>query len=158
MEFFKGFGKRSEEKTADYFINAKVGDLIERSVVEGRKRRNIENKISNDCLDTSTAEGFAHLNSISDFIDFPKYKGRGMQELAPDLNGSLEDTGHATLTLWYSDVLSTEVDTFKTLVESNGFVKSGDDYIKRQNGKKMQMSISFSEGKLRIFHEVSLEK
>lgn len=157
MKGFNILGKRSEEKTADYFINEKVEDLIERSVSEGKKRKVIEKKVSDECSTTSTTEGIAYLDSISDFSDFPKYVGRGVQELAPDISGSFKENGHSTLLIWYTDVIDEEIKDLKSDIEAAGFKRVGDDYVKHADGKRMSMSVSYSAGKLRIFHELVKE-
>lgn len=158
MEVLKNFEKRTEEKTADYFIKQKVDDLIERSVIEGQKRKQIEAKVSDECSNPSTPEGMEYLSSISDFSAFPKYMGRGFQENAPDISGSLTTKGHATLLLWYADVSNEEAETFKATVLESGFEKVGDDYVKKSGNQRLSMSISASAGKLRIFHEITVEK
>ncbi len=158
MEVLKSIEKRTEEKTADYFIKQKVDDLIERSVIEGKKRKQMEAKVSDECSDISTPEGFDYITSLSDFSAFPKYMGRGFQENAPDISGSVVKTGHATLLLWFADVSDEEVATFKASVVSAGFEKVGDDYVKVVGNQRLSMSISSSAGKLRIFHEINVQK
>ncbi len=158
MEVLKNFEKRTEEKTADYFIKQKVDDLIERSVIEGKKRKQMEIKVSNACSDVTTEEGFNYINSLSDFSAFPKYSGRGIQENAPDISGSLVNTGHATLLLWFADVSDEEVETFRASVLDAGFEKVGDDYVKENGKQRLSMSISASAGKLRVFHEIKVQK
>lgn len=158
MEVLKSIEKRTEEKTADYFIKQKVDDLIERSVIEGKKRKQLEAKVSDECSDGSTPEGFDYLTSISDFSAFPKYMGRGFQENAPDISGSVVKTGHATLLLWFADVSDDEIETFKASVVNAGFEKIGDDYVKLDGKQRLSMSISSSAGKLRIFHEITVQK
>lgn len=157
MEILKNFEKQNEEKTVDFFINSKVDDLIERSVQEGKKRSQIEIKVENECGDISTTEGFEYLSSISDFSDFPKYKGRGFQENAPDISGSLSLKGEACLTMWFADVYDNEVKNFKQSIVNAGFTPQGSDYVKKNGDKTLTMSVSASAGKLRIFHKITIK-
>lgn len=134
-------------KTVDYFIDNRVEDLIDRAVVEGNRRRRIEEKVVDDCADPNTTEGNEFLNSISDFSAFPMYSGRGLQESAPDMDNQ-------TLTMWFSEVEQQEVDQFIAQIEEAGFEKNGADYIKDINGIKHTMSVSTLKDKLRIFYKL----
>ena len=66
MGVIKDLNKKSN-KTVDYFIENKVEDLIDRAVVEGNRRRQIEENVADACADPTTAEGIDYLSSISDF-------------------------------------------------------------------------------------------
>ena len=137
----------ADTKTVDYFINSKVDDLIERSVIEGKKRRQIEDKVADDSSDPSTHAGIEYLSQFADFTSFPKYTGRGIQDAAPDFAGS-------SLTMWFSEVVPDEVETFIKQIIDDGFKKDGPDYIKVVNGKKHIMSISTSGDRLRIYYKL----
>ncbi len=146
MSLFKSLD-RSEKKTVEYFIDTKVDDMIERAVVEGKKRRQIETKVADVCADPSTEIGNDYINSFSDFSDFPKYEGRGIQDTAPDFDGN-------TLTMWYSEVAQADVDLFIEQVTTAGFEhKVRDDYVKVVDGKDYTMAISYNSGKLRVFYK-----
>ncbi len=136
------------QKTVDYFIDTKVDDLIERAVVEGKKRRQIETNVADVCADPKTDDGNEYLNSFGDFTGFPKYEGRGIQDTAPDFEGD-------TLTMWYSEVSQADVDDFVARVVNAGFVKkTHDDYVKEDGNKKYTMAISYGSGKLRVFYKI----
>lgn len=136
----------TDEKTVDYFIDAKVDDLIERAVVEGKRRQKIQNEVANDCADINTNEGLEYLSSISNFLEFPKYTGRGIQDSAPDIEPD-------TLTMWFSGVEKEDVENFIAKVSNAGFKKQGQDFVKEVNGKKLIMSISSSGDRLRLFYK-----
>ena len=146
MGVIKDLNKKSN-KTVDYFIDNKVEDLIDRAVVEGNRRRQIEENVADACADPTTAEGIDYLNSISDFSAFPKYNGRGVQDAAPDMEGQ-------TLTMWFTEVEQEEVDNFIAQIEGAGFAKKGSDYVKTIDGKKYTMSVSTLKDKLRIFYKL----
>lgn len=146
MDVIKGLNKKSS-KTVDYFIENKVEDLIDRAVVEGNRRRQIEENVADACADPTTAEGIEYLSSISDFSAFPMYNGRGIQDAAPDMEGQ-------TLTMWFTEVEQEEVDHFIAQIEEAGFEKDGVDYIKTVDGKKYTMSVSTLKDKLRIFYKL----
>ena len=146
MGVIKDLNKKSN-KTVDYFIENKVEDLIDRAVVEGNRRRQIEENVADACADPTTAEGIDYLSSISDFSAFPMYNGRGVQDAAPDMDGK-------TLTMWFTEVENEEVDQFIAQIEEAGFEKDGADYIKTIDGKKYSMSVSTLKDKLRIFYKL----
>ena len=157
MAVFKGFNKE-EEKNADYFIRTKVDDLIEQSIQEGKRRKQIENNVSDACADISTNEGYDYLTSISDFSAFPKYRGRGLQESAPDITGSLTVKGEATLVMRYEDVSQEEFTTFESEIKSSGFEPKGKDCIKVEDGIEYTISVSYADGKMRVFHKMKALK
>lgn len=136
----------SREKTVDYFIDSKVDDLIEKAVIEGQKRQQLQNKVADECSDINTDEGLEYLTSIADFSDFPKYSGRGIQDAAPDIDAN-------TLTMWFSEVENNEVEDFIAKVSNAGFEKQGQDFVKEVDGKKLIMSISSSGDRLRLFYK-----
>ncbi|MCQ2488689.1 MAG: hypothetical protein MJ143_05395 [Clostridia bacterium] len=136
----------SREKTVDYFIDSKVDDLIEKAVIEGQKRQQLQNKVADECSDINTDEGLEYLTSIADFSDFPKYSGRGIQDAAPDIDAN-------TLTMWFSEVEKNEVEDFIAKVSNAGFEKQGQDFVKEVDGKKLIMSISSSGDRLRLFYK-----
>lgn len=136
----------SREKTVDYFIDSKVDDLIEKAVIEGKKRQQLQNKVADECSDINTDEGLEYLTSIADFSDFPKYSGRGIQDAAPDIDAN-------TLTMWFSEVEKNEVEDFIAKVSNAGFEKQGQDFVKEVDGKKLIMSISSSGDRLRLFYK-----
>ncbi len=146
MDVIKGLNKKSN-KTVDYFIDNKVEDLIDRAVVEGNRRRQIEENVADACADPTTAEGIEYLSSLADFSAFPMYNGRGVQDAAPDMEGQ-------TLTMWFTEVEQEEVDSFIAQVEEAGFEKAGADYIKTIDGKKYTMSVSTLKDKLRVFYKL----
>ena len=146
MSVIKDLNKKSN-KTVEYFIENKVEDLIDRAVVEGNRRRQIEEKVADACADPTTPEGIEYFNSISDFSAFPMYNGRGVQDAAPDMDGK-------TLTMWFTEVESEEVDSFIAQITEAGFVKEGSDYIKNIDGKTYTMSVSTFKDKLRIFYKL----
>lgn len=152
MDIKNAFNKG--EKTADYFIKNKVQDMIERSVKEGKKREQLAGAVSEACADPNTEEGKAFLGSIADFSIFPKYVGRGMQENAPDIDGSLLTSGKATLTMRFSGVEETEYEKLIKDIEAAGFEKNGSDYVKDTDTAVYTMSVSFSADKLRVFHMI----
>ena len=136
-----------ETQTVEDYIDNKVDYMIEKAVVEGKKRRQIENKVADVCSDPSTDMGNDYLNSFSDFSEFPKYAGRGIQNTAPDFDGN-------TLTMWFTDVSEDDVKYFIEQVISVGFEHADrDDYIREIDGEKQTMAISYSSGKLRIFYK-----
>lgn len=142
------------ESTADYFIRNKVDSMIARSVTEGKKREQIAVEVSDECSDPNTKEGQEFLGSISDFSAFPKYRGRGVQENAPALDGSLIKSNQATLTMWFSKVSSAEVAEFIQAIVDDGFEKYGNDYVKNTEYAVYTMSVSFLGDRLRIFHMI----
>lgn len=146
--------KENSAKTVDYFIRTKVDDLIERSVQEGKKREQIANEVSDACADPNTDVGTDFIGSIADFSDFPKYAGRGVQESAPDLNGSMPKSGEATLTMWFTEVEEAEVKDYIEKILASGFKRVKNDFIKEDSKAVYTMSVSFSAGRLRIFHMI----
>ena len=146
MGVIKDLNKKTG-KTVDYFIDNRVEDLIDRAVVEGNRRRRIEEKVVDDCADPNTTEGQEFFGSIADFSAFPMYSGRGLQESAPDMDSK-------TLTMWFSEVESQEVDEFKAQIEAAGFVFDGADYVKDIDGVKHTMSVSTLNDKLRVFYKI----
>ena len=146
--------KENSAKTVDFFIKTKVDDLIERSVQEGKKREQIATEVSDACSNPNTVAGTDFIGSIADFSDFPKYAGRGIQEAAPDPNGSMPRTGEATLTMWFTDVDEAEVTDFTEKILASGFKRVKNDFIKQDDKAVYTMSVSFSAGRLRIFHMI----
>ncbi len=146
--------KENSAKTVDYFIRTKVDDLIERSVQEGKKREQIATEVSDACANPDTEAGTDFIGSIADFSGFPKYAGRGIQESAPDLNGSMPRSGEATLTMWFTEVEEAEVTDFVEKIQASGFKKVKGDFIKQDDKAVYTMSVSFSAGRLRVFHMI----
>jgi len=146
MGIINDLDRHNNKKTVEYFINSKVDDLIERASTEGKRRKQIENKVADDCANPDTAEGLEYLSSIADFSEFPKYSGRGVQEAAPSIEPD-------TLTMWFSEVEKDEVEEFIAKIVNAGFMKNGPDYIKEIDGRKLIMSIDYTADKLRIFYK-----
>lgn len=146
MGIINDLDKHNSKKTVEYFIDTKVDDLIARSVSEGKRREQFENKVADNYVNPGTEEGLEYLSSIADFSDFPKYSGRGIQDAAPSIEPN-------TLTMWFSDVEKGEVEDFIAKIVNAGFIKDGPDYIKEADGKKLIMSIDYAVDKLRIFYK-----
>ncbi len=146
--------KENSAKTVDYFIKNKVDDLIERSVSEGKKREQIETEVSDACVNPDTEVGNDFIGSIADFSGFPKYAGRGIQESAPDLNGSMSKSGEATLTMWFAEVEEAEVTDFIEKILASDFKKIKSDFVKQDEKAVYTMSVSFSAGRLRVFYMI----
>ena len=155
MEIINNLDNFEEEHSVEHFIKSKVDDLIERSVVEGRKRRQIEKKVADNCGNPNTKDGAAYLSSISDFSVFPKYMGRGIQASAPELDASGKVS---TLVLRFADVNEEDVAVLESQIVAAGFEKSGNDYIKTENKYMYTMAVSYGNRKLRIFHKISTAK
>lgn len=135
-----------KKNSVEYFINNKVEDLIERASVEGKRRKRIEEKVVDDSVDMNTETGIEYLNSIAaEFSDFPKYVGRGIQDLAPEIDGN-------SLTMRFSEVEPSEIDDFIAKIVNDGFLKEGDDYVKVAGKEKLIIAISSAADKLRIFY------
>lgn len=155
MQIVNNLMNMGGEHSVEYFIKNKVEDMIERSVVEGKKRKQIENKVCDSCGDPNTTDGALYLSSITDFSAFPKYKGRGIQDSAPEIDRSGKS---ATLVLRFTDVNDEEITAFEEQIVAAGFEKTGNDYIKTENNNVYTMAVSCANGKLRIFHKVSSAK
>lgn len=145
MSLLNDFDK-NDGKTVDYFIDSKVDDLIERAVIEGKRRQKIANKLADDCSDINTTDGIEYLNSIANFSEFPKYCGRGIQDTAPDLSGD-------SLTMWFSEVDPKDADNFIAQIVNAGFIKQGQDYVKTIDNRRLIMSVSTLGDKLRIYYK-----
>ncbi len=146
MGIISDLDRDNSKKDIEFFINSKVDDLIERASTEGKRRKQIENKVADDCANPETAEGLEYLSSISSFSEFPRYSGRGVQEAAPSIEPD-------TLTMWFTEVEKNEVEEFIARIVNAGFMKDGPDYIKEIDGRKLIMSIDYAADKLRIFYK-----
>lgn len=154
MDYIINLGKKSKEKSVEDYIEKNVDTMIEKSVAEGKKRNVIEHKVS-DKVTVSETKKLDILAVLEDFQEFPQYKGRGIAELAPDIQGSLTNEGKASLTLWYVMVSEEEYKNFVETIKAAGFEpKNRDGFAKETQKKHFEMSVSFSpeEGKLRLFY------
>jgi hypothetical protein len=136
-----------------------VNKLIERSITEGKKRKVIESRVSDNCI-RSEVRKIELMSNLPDFDEFPKYGGRGVSEMAPDLQGSLEELGEITLVLRYIAVDPDEYADFMTAIEKAGFTLQGKTYFKYSDTKTYEMALSYSEkeGRMRVFHRITYTK
>lgn len=148
-----------EPKTVDDFISKKVEKMLEQSDVETKKRRNIEDKLYKQ-YSLVIEDEFRYLASVNDLSQFPRYSGRGIQEHAPDIKGSLADSGFTSMTLWYSDVFPEEVKDYKELLISNNFKVAGNEYTKETSDTKYYVMVEYSEStkNMRLYHTISKNK
>ncbi|MEG0980106.1 MAG: hypothetical protein RR911_03380 [Oscillospiraceae bacterium] len=153
IKFFKD---NSEPITADDFITNKVQRMLEQSINENNKRRKIEDNVYDEYSEVIDEE-FRYLGSVNELSQFPRYSGRGNQEHAPDIKGSLADDGFTSMTLWYCDVTPKEVKEFKELLISNGFLETGNEFIKKTTQIRFYIMIEYSEvtTQLRLYHTIT---
>ncbi len=144
-----------EPKTTDDFIMQKVETLIEQSIIENKKRRKLENR-ENKKFPYDFKDEMGLLNSVNELSHFPTYTGRGIQEHAPDIKGSLTDDGFTSMTLWYHDVSQREVDDLSKKLISKRFTKRGNEYAKRTDDLEYYVMIEYSNNtsQLRLYHTV----
>lgn len=159
MDYMINLDKDVKKESVEKFIDEKVDDMIERSIVEGRKRKVIENKVQVNVV-KSDIKNMDLLVNIGDFDEFPKYKGRGYSEIAPDIQGSLEEKKMVTMILWYVSVSLDEKNAFEKSIEDAGFKKEEKEYVKTVENRTYSMSISYSEKdeKIRIYHKVVINE
>jgi|GEM_PF-3471468 len=147
---------KKELETVDAFIEKKVEQLLEQSIIENKKRRKIEEKVYKK-YSVDVEEELHYLGAVSDLSQFPKYSGRGMQEHAPDIQGTISDDGFTTMTLWYREVSLEEVEEFKELLISNRFLGNKNEYTKETSKLKYYVMIEYSESskRMRLYHTIT---
>ena len=144
-----------EPQTVDDFIMVKVEQLLEQAVNENRKKRKIEEKVVRQ-YSSDFKDEMLFLGSVNDLSQFPVYTGRGVQEHAPDIQGSLADNGFTSLTLWYADVSPEEVDHYKNKLVADDFSESGNEFTKETKSVKYYIMIEYSKDtrKMRMYHTI----
>ena len=141
------FKKKNEKETVEYFVDAKVDELIERAAVEGEKRQAYSEKTAEVVENVKRENAIEYLGEIAEeFADFPKYVGRGMQDLEPEIVGN-------TLTMRFNEVEPGEVDDFIAKIVNDGYLKDGNDYVKVVDGVKRIIAVDSAGDKLRIFYK-----
>ena len=155
MGLFKNIVKE-EDKTVDDLIKNKINELLSQTNIDNSNIEDRDFKI-NQKYNEIVEDDFRYIGSVSDFSQFPKYSGRGTQEMKPDINGSLEQEGLITLKTWYIDVTSEEYNQFIELFISNGFIASGKEFKKYVDNIVYYAMIDYSESdkRLRIYHTIS---
>lgn len=141
------FKKKNEKETVEYFVDTKVDELIERAAVEGEKRQAFTDRTAEIVEDVKSDNPIEYLGEIAEeFADFPKYVGRGMQDLEPEIVGN-------TLTMRFNEVEPGEVDDFIAKIVNDGYLKDGNDYVKVVDGVKRIIAVDSAGDKLRIFYK-----
>ncbi len=151
-----GLLNKKEPETIDDFIERKVEQLLEQSIIENKKNRRVkENAHKRYCTDIE--EGFRYLDSISELSKFPKYSGRGIQEHSPYIQGRIFDDGFTSMTLWYSDVSLEEVEIFKDVLLSNSFLNNKNEFVRETSKLKYYIMIEYSQNskKMRLYHKIT---
>lgn len=158
MGLFKNIVKE-EDKTVDDLIKNKINELLCQTNIDNSNYDDIDYKI-NQKYNQIVENDVRYIGSISDFSQFPKYCGRGTQEMPPDINGSLENEGLITLKTWYMDVTEEEFNQFVELFISNGFIANGKEFKKYVDNTIYYAMIDYSETdkRLRIYHTISIDE
>jgi hypothetical protein len=147
---------RNELETIDDFIDRKVLQLIEQSIVENKKKRKVKEKVHKKyCKDFE--EEVYYLDAVSELSKFPKYSGRGVQDYSPDIQGSICNDGFTSMTLWYSDVSPAEVEDFNEQLMSDGFLINKKEFTKETSKLKYYVMIEYSKSnrKMRLYHKIT---
>lgn len=149
-------GYTSTTELVDRFIDNKVEEMLEQSIVENRKRRKLEHKIS-DVFPESKADDIALINSTYELMNFPIYNGTGEREHAPDIQGSLENEGKISQTLWYRAVPLEEKEEYVRVLVSDGFEGQNNEYAMVKNDKKYYINIEYSnrQKQMRLYHTIT---
>lgn len=147
---------KKELETVDSFIEKNVKQLLDQSIIENNKRRKIEEKVNERCS-VDVEQEVRYLGAVSDLSLFPKYSGRGMQEHAPDIQGTILDDGFTSMTLWYRDVSLAEVGEYKELLISNEFLGNKNEFTKETSKLKYYVMIEYSESskRMRSYHTIT---
>ena len=139
--------KKNNDETVQHFVDVRVDEMINRAAVESAKRQAYTERTAEVVEDVKSENPIEYLGEIAEeFADFPKYVGRGMQDLEPEIVGN-------TLTMRFNEVEPGEVDNFIARIVNDGYLKEGNDFVKVVDGVKRIISVESAADKLRIFYK-----